>query len=116
MDALERCTGLTNLNGYDEFQGVLKGGLSEFRDGRHELALAVGRFLPRSASTLTSLDLGRVSCCVSLLLSSFVSLHVGNQAYWSRFHGRSSKLGPEGGQAIAPILADLTALASISLS
>ncbi len=60
MDALEGCTGLTTLNGYDKFQGILDGGLAEFYDGGHELALAVGRFLPRSASTLTTLDLRRV--------------------------------------------------------
>ena len=57
MDALERCTGLTSLNGYDEYQDILDGGLLEFQDQGHELALAVGRFLPRSASTLTCLEL-----------------------------------------------------------
>lgn len=57
MDALERCTGLTSLNDYDEYQDILDGGLVEFQDQGHELALAVGRFLPRSASTLTCLEL-----------------------------------------------------------
>ena len=57
MDALERCAGLTSLNGYDEYQDILDGGLLEFQDQGHECALAVGRFLPRSASTLTCLEL-----------------------------------------------------------
>jgi hypothetical protein len=57
MDALEKCTRLTALNGYEQYQKVLAGGLSEFRDRGHELALAFGRFLLQSSSTLTSLDL-----------------------------------------------------------
>jgi hypothetical protein len=61
MDALERCTGLTTLNGYGRFQDVLSGALTQIRDGGQELALAFMRYLPRSASTLTSLDLGCVS-------------------------------------------------------
>jgi hypothetical protein len=57
LDALEHCPEISLLNGSDMYRAVRAGGLSKISDDGHELALAVGRFLPLSASTLTSLDL-----------------------------------------------------------
>jgi hypothetical protein len=57
VDALERCPDVVVLNGSDKYRAVRAGGLSDFNDEGHELALAMSRFLPRSASTLTSLHL-----------------------------------------------------------
>jgi hypothetical protein len=57
MDVLKGCTGLTALNGCDKYREILAGSLTELDLEGTEAALAVGRFLPRSASTLTLLDL-----------------------------------------------------------
>jgi hypothetical protein len=83
MGALRECTGLTSLNGYSKLPVVLAGELSEYRDGGHELALAVGPFLPRSASTLTSLDLGQViskSLVIHCILLDALWLHLGQDS------------------------------------
>ena len=57
MNVLERLTGLTSLNGCKKFQQILAGSIVELDLEGTEIALAIGRFLPRSASTITSLDL-----------------------------------------------------------
>jgi hypothetical protein len=56
--ALDRITSLTSVNGCDQYAAIRKGGLKELKlDGEWELAVAAGRYLPRSRSTLTLLDL-----------------------------------------------------------
>ena len=56
-DALDRITSLTSLNGCDQYAAIRQGGLTELRlHGERELAVAVMRYLPRSGSTLTRLD------------------------------------------------------------
>ncbi len=62
MDALEGHTGLAVLNGCDQYKAILAGAITELDLEGSEAALAVGRFLPRSASTLTSLDLKYAFC------------------------------------------------------
>jgi hypothetical protein len=57
IDALEQCPDFLDLNGSDTYRSMRAGGLAKFSEEGHELGLAVGRFLPLSASTLTSLDL-----------------------------------------------------------
>ena len=57
-DALDRITSLTSLNGCDQYSAIRKGGLAELTlYAESELAVAVARYLPRSGSTLTRLDL-----------------------------------------------------------
>ena len=55
-DALERVTCLTRLNGCDEYGAIRAGGVREMRLGGTELGVWAARFLERSGSTLTSLD------------------------------------------------------------
>ncbi len=56
-DALEGVEFLSSLNGCDKYAAIRKGGLQDL-DLRHtELGLWVARFLERSSSTLTKLDL-----------------------------------------------------------
>jgi hypothetical protein len=55
-DALEAVTSLTSLNGCNQYAAIRAGGLREMNLGGMELGLWVGRFLERSASTLTKLD------------------------------------------------------------
>ena len=56
-DALEAVTSLTSLNGCALYGGIRAGGQRELLlDGKFELAVAVARYLPRSAETLTTLD------------------------------------------------------------
>jgi hypothetical protein len=62
MDAVEGSTSLASLNDFSGCKGLLAGSLDSLdlsgRDlGRQELVVAVARLLPRSAATLTSLDL-----------------------------------------------------------
>ncbi len=56
-DALERITSLACLNGYDSYAAICAGGLVELQLAETELAVAVARYLPRSACTLTTLNL-----------------------------------------------------------
>jgi hypothetical protein len=57
MDAVVvHCTKLSSLNGLDSFNAVQQGGLRELDLDNRELAVALARFLPRSASTLTKLE------------------------------------------------------------
>jgi hypothetical protein len=56
MEALTSCKALTSLNTLDSYHAVLQGGLRELDLDNKELAVALGRYLPRSASTLTKLD------------------------------------------------------------
>ena len=57
MDVLAQSTRLKSLNGCSEFQLILAGGLITFDGDNKEIALAVGPFLARSASTLVSIEL-----------------------------------------------------------
>ncbi len=53
----QRFASLTSLNGYDRYAAIRAGGLSGLRLVGTELGVAVARYLPRSANTLTALDL-----------------------------------------------------------
>ena len=55
-DALESCTRLESLNGYAGYKDIVAGGLAALCVSGKDLALAVCRYLPRSAATLTSVD------------------------------------------------------------
>jgi hypothetical protein len=59
-DAIEAITSLTCLNGCDQYAAIRAGGVTEMRLGGTELGVWAARFLERSASTLTSLD---IRCC-----------------------------------------------------
>lgn len=56
-DALEAVTSLTSLNGCALYGGIRAGGQRELLLGGTEVAVAVARYLPRSANTLETLDL-----------------------------------------------------------
>ncbi len=56
-DALEHVTSLTSLNGCDQYASIRAGGLAEMNLGGKGLEVWAARFLERSASTLTRLDL-----------------------------------------------------------
>ncbi len=56
-DALEGVTCLTSLNGCDKCRAIREGGLHELNLYGTELGVWAARYLPRSASTLTELDL-----------------------------------------------------------
>ncbi len=56
-DALEAATSLTSLNGCAAYAAIRSGGQRELALGGTEVALAVARYLPRSADSLTTLDL-----------------------------------------------------------
>jgi hypothetical protein len=55
-DVLECITSLTFLNGFDQYSAIRAGGLAEFDLRGTDLGLWAVRFLERSASTLTTLD------------------------------------------------------------
>ena len=56
-DALEAATALTSLNGCDQYTAIRAGGLRELKlIPEWELGVWAARFLERSASTLTKLD------------------------------------------------------------
>ncbi len=55
-DALERVTSLTSLNGCAQYAAIRAGGVAEMALSGKELGVCVTRFLERSASTLTKLD------------------------------------------------------------
>ena len=57
VDALEGVPSLTSLNGCAEYTSIRAGGLKELSLNGTESAVAMARFLPRSADTLTSLDI-----------------------------------------------------------
>lgn len=57
MEALSGCTRLSSLNDCSEYQQILAGGLDSIDVSGKELGAAIGPFLTRSASTLTSLDM-----------------------------------------------------------
>ncbi len=57
IDALEAVTSLTSLNGCDSYAAIRTGGQTRLELGGSELGIAVARYLPRSADTLTELDL-----------------------------------------------------------
>ena len=58
-DALERVTGLTRLNGCDQYTAIRAGGLRDLKLIKEwELGMWAVRFLERSESTLTRLDAG----------------------------------------------------------
>jgi hypothetical protein len=56
-DALEGVTSLTSLNGCAAYAAIRAGGQTELLLKGMELVVAVARYLPRSAHTLTALDL-----------------------------------------------------------
>ncbi len=56
MDALTNCKALSSLNTLDSYHLVLQGGQRELDVDNKELAVALGRYLPLSAPTLTKLD------------------------------------------------------------
>jgi hypothetical protein len=55
-DALERVTGLKSLNGCGDYAAIRAGGLQKMALRGMELGVWAGRFLERSARTLTKLD------------------------------------------------------------
>jgi hypothetical protein len=57
MDSLEGCPQLSSVNGFDRYKEVLIGRVATVDLNGTELALALSPFLPRSAETLTSLDI-----------------------------------------------------------
>ena len=68
-DALEAVTAVTSLNGCPHYAAIRAGGQRELKlDGKWELVVAVARYLPRSAESLTMLDIR------SLSLPVFVSV------------------------------------------
>ena len=56
-DALETATSLTSLNGCPQYAAIRAGGQRELMLAGLELGVAVARYLPRSADSLTALDL-----------------------------------------------------------
>ncbi len=56
-DALERVTSLTSLNDCKQYAAIRAGGVKEMQLDGKELGIWVTRFLARSASTLTRLNL-----------------------------------------------------------
>ena len=56
-DALEAVTSLTSLNGSPLYAGIRAGGQRELALAGTELTVAMARYLPRSADSLTALDL-----------------------------------------------------------
>ncbi len=56
-DALERVTCLTSLNGCNKYAAIRAGRLRELNLDNTELGVWAARFLERSASTLTKLDI-----------------------------------------------------------
>ena len=75
-------TSLTSLNGCNQYAAIRKGGLAELTlYAEWELAVAVMRYLPRSGSTLTRLDVRCESklgkCLCSPIRSGFRSVTEG---------------------------------------
>ena len=56
-DALERLPSLTSLDGCDQYSAIRTGGLQEIILCYRDLGMWAARFLERSASSLTKLDL-----------------------------------------------------------
>jgi hypothetical protein len=56
-DALELLPFLTSVDGCDQYSAIRTGGLQEINVEYTELGICTARFLERSASTLTKLDL-----------------------------------------------------------
>ncbi len=56
-EALDRTPSLTSLNGYDNYTAIRAGGRAELPLAETELGVVVARYLARSASTLTKLNL-----------------------------------------------------------
>ncbi len=56
-DALEGLTRLTSLNGCDQYAAIRRGGLAKIDLAGTELGVWAARFVGRSESTLTHLDL-----------------------------------------------------------
>ena len=56
MESVANCKLLCELNTLDRYHAVLQGGLRELDLDNKELAVALGRYLPLSAPTLTKLD------------------------------------------------------------
>ncbi len=63
-DSLERVTSLTTLNGCDQYAAIRAGGQAGMDLGGTELGVWAARFLERSASTLTTLD---IRCAFGML-------------------------------------------------
>ncbi len=62
-EALEQVTSLTSLNGCDQYAAIRDGGLAEIKLLKEwELGIWAARFLGRSASSLTKLDLRCEGC------------------------------------------------------
>ncbi len=61
-DALEGVTSLTSLNGCNQYTAIRAGGVKEMKLNGKELGVWTARFLERSASTLTSLDVRWNDC------------------------------------------------------
>ena len=57
MNSLERISALSCLNGFREYQSVLFGGMTALDISFIDVPLAISKFLPRSAQTLTSLEI-----------------------------------------------------------
>ncbi len=55
--ALEPVTSLTSLNGCNHYAAIRAGGQTEIRLNKTEPGLWVGLYLPRSASSLTTLEM-----------------------------------------------------------
>ena len=61
-EVLERVTSITSLNGCDQYAAIREGGLQALELEKTDLAVWASRFLERSASSLTKLDVR----CVTL--------------------------------------------------
>ncbi len=65
-DALEGVASLTSLNGCDKCRAIRAGGQTELKLAKTELGVWAARYLPRSASTLTKLNLRQTGRTLSL--------------------------------------------------
>ncbi len=93
-DALEGVTSLTSLNGCDKCRAIQAGGQTELRlDPAWELGVWAARYLPRSASTLTRLDLRQASQTVhSLRALPYMSHLISEMNRIPRAHKHTGKL------------------------
>lgn len=57
MEALESCSRLKTLNGFEKFKEIVSGGITSIDADGKELAFSICSYLPKSAATLTSLSL-----------------------------------------------------------
>lgn len=111
MDAVEASQTLASLNGFDGCKGLFAGSLESLdlssRDlGQNELVVTVARLLPRSAATLTVLDL-RYVAIVHIVHCYDYNIPL--------LFGRSNKMGPDGAASIAGALTALTGLQTLRL-